>query len=467
MRRQNEGVSRRRFLRTAIGGATVFGSISATRTEATQRPAIPTGASIGVQKVADEPLTQPVGFETAAEVGHQYIIDQIGRIYVLDGDGIADEPFLDVRDRLKMRTDFSDERGLLGLALHPNFRTNRRFYVRYSAPPGTSTPPKFDHTAILSEFQANEDLLAANPESERRILGVPEPQANHNAGDIVFGPDGYLYVPLGDGGGASDTGRGHASDWYTRNRGGNGQDVTRNLLGSILRLDVDDRAENKPYAIPDDNPLVGKNGLPEVWAWGLRNPWRLSFSGDELFVADVGQRRFEEVNLVEAGDNYGWNVREGTYCFNANAPKQRRKNCPGSARGKPPHDGQQFADPIIEYPHKKGGQAVGLAVIGGYVYDGSALQNRTDDYIFGDWSRSFRSPRGRLFFASRPNTSSEQWPVREFRIAGSENGELNRYVLAFGRGGNGELFVLTSETNSVTGSGGVYKLVPPDEGDAI
>ncbi|GAA0229011.1 PQQ-dependent sugar dehydrogenase [Haladaptatus pallidirubidus] len=417
--------------------------------------------------MAGEPLTQPVGFETADGVGYRYIVDQIGRVHVLGGNGIADEPFLDVRDRLKMRTDFMDERGLLGLALHPDFRTNRRFYVRYSAPPGKSTPRNFDHTAVLSEFRASDDLLSADSGSERRILAVPEPQANHNAGDIAFGPDGYLYVPLGDGGGASDTGRGHVSDWYSRNRGGNGQDVTRNLLGSILRLDVDDREGNKSYAVPDDNPLVGGEGSDELWAWGLCNPWRLSFSGGELFVADVGQRRFEEVNLVEAGDNYGWNVREGRHCFNAGSPQHPRKNCPSSATAKPPYDGQQFTDPIIEYPHKKGGQAVGLAVIGGNVYDGTALQNRAGDYIFGDWSRSFRSPRGRLFYANRPNVSDEQWSMREFRVSGGKNGELGHYVLAFGRGTAGELYVLTSETNSVAGNGAVYKLVPPGDGDTV
>ncbi len=210
-----KGVSRRAFLRASVTGTTaLFGSTAFSRSEAgAPPPVIPEGGRVGLRRVADEPLQQPVAFETASDVENRhYIVDQTGRIHVLTSAGVAREPFLDVRDKLKMRVDSPDERGLLGLALHPEFRMNRRFYVRYSAPPRASTPRNFDHTAVLSEFRANEDLLAADPDSERTILEIPEPQANHNAGDVEFGPDGYLYVPFGDGGGARDTGRGHAVD---------------------------------------------------------------------------------------------------------------------------------------------------------------------------------------------------------------------------------------------------------------
>ncbi|WP_458205526.1 PQQ-dependent sugar dehydrogenase [Haladaptatus sp. NG-SE-30] len=450
-----------------MGGTAVFGAVVSNRSEATRPPLIPTGADIGLREVAAKPLTQPVAFETVDGVEYRYVVDQIGRIYVLDEDGIRDEPFLDLRDRLTMQPGSTDERGLLGLAFHPTFRTNRRFYVRYSAPPKPSMPAKFDHAAVLSEFRANDDRRTADPNSERRILEVPEPQANHNAGDVAFGPDGYLYVPLGDGGGARDTGRGHVSDWYSRNRGGNGQDVTRNLLGSILRIDVDDWGGGKSYAIPDDNPLVGRNGRDELWAWGFRNPWRISFDSDDLFVADVGQLRFEEVNLVWKGGNYGWNVREGTHCFDARNPKRSPKRCPDTASGRAPHDGTTLREPIIEYPHRSRGRSVGLAVIGGHVYRGSAVPELYGAYVFGDWSRSFRSPRGRLFFATRPNSEADQWQLRELAIEGSENGDLARFVLAFGRDREGELYVSTSETASVRGQGAVYKLVPPEEGDRV
>ncbi len=243
--------------------------------------------------------------------------------------------------------------------------------------------------------------------------------------------------------------------------------MTQNLLGSILRIDVDAYEGGKPYAVPDENPLVGGDGLDELWAWGFRNPWRLSFSGDDLFVADVGQLRFEEVNLVRKGGNYGWNVREGTRCFDAGAPKRTPKRCPNRAPSRAPHDGRPLIDPVIECPHSSQGRSVGHAVIGGHFYEGTAISELDGSYVFGDWSRSFRSPRGRLFFANRPNANDERWPVRELVVEGSEDGEIDRYVLAFGRDPDGELYVLTSESNSVASSGAVYKFVPPAECDRI
>ncbi|WP_458190130.1 PQQ-dependent sugar dehydrogenase [Haladaptatus sp. NG-WS-4] len=371
MRRTTDtgGVSRRTFLRSVtVGAAALSSTTTVNRGRASRPPVIPEGATVGLRKVADEPLTQPVGFEAGGGTDRRYVVDQVGRIYRLTSNGVAGEPFLDLRERLTMQLDSTDERGLLGLALHPEFRTNRRFFVRYSAPPRPSTPPRYAHTAVLSEFRVDDDFRTADPDSERTILEVPQPQANHNAGYLAFGPDGYLYVPLGDGGGADDTGRGHASDWYSRNRGGNGQDVTENLLGSILRIDVDDRDGEKSYAVPDENPLVGTNGRDELWVWGFRNPWRISFDDDDLFVADVGQLRFEEVNLVRKGGNYGWNVREGTHCFDARKPRRSPKRCPDTASGRALHDGTTLTGPIIEYPHRSRGRSVGLAVIGGHVY---------------------------------------------------------------------------------------------------
>ena len=206
-----------------------------------------------------------------------------------------------------------DERGLLGLAFHPDFRTNGRFFVHYSAPRRTQAPATFDHTGHLSEFRVSAaDANRADPASERVVLQIDKPQANHNGATIAFGPDRLLYMGMGDGGAANDTAAGHVEDWYAANRGGNGQDVEQNLLGSILRLDVDRTGSGTAYGVPPDNPFVGRPGLDEIYAYGVRNPHHLSFDQGgtrDLIVADAGQLRWEEVNRVVRGGNYGWNVK--------------------------------------------------------------------------------------------------------------------------------------------------------------
>ena len=250
-------------------------------------------------------FTSPLALEIP-QPGRRFVVDQVGQVYLQEDGQLYEEPFLDVSDRLVGLRDGFDERGLLGLAFHPDFSDNGRFFVRYSAPPREGTPSGYDHTFVLSEFNADPGAATADPDSERTILEIPEPQFNHNAGAIAFGPDGFLYVAVGDGGASNDQGTGHVDDWYDAVGGGNGQDVTENLLGSILRIDVDDEGGDRNYAIPDDNPLVGEDGLDEHYAWGLRNPWRMSFGPEgRLFVGDVGQGAWEEINVVESGGNYG------------------------------------------------------------------------------------------------------------------------------------------------------------------
>lgn len=238
--------------------------------------------------------------EAPDESGRLFVVDQAGLIRVVGADGeLRSEPFLDLRSRIvPLRTDF-DERGLLGLAFHPGYASNGRFHVYYSAPLRAGAPDDFDHTSHVSEFTVSADPEVADPASERVILQVDEPQANHNAGTVAFGPDGYLYVSLGDGGGGNDIGTGHVPDWYEGNAGGNGQDVEQNLLGSILRIDVD---TGDPYGIPSDNPFVGETGLDEIWAYGFRNPYRFSFDAltGTMLVGDAGQELWEEVSLVQA-----------------------------------------------------------------------------------------------------------------------------------------------------------------------
>ena len=424
---------------------------------------MPWGPTVETETVADGPLSAPLALEVAPnERDRRFILDQIGKIYVHGPDGLDEEPFLDIADRL---VDFGgaeaegiDERGLLGIAFHPRFAANRRFFVRYSAPATPRTPKWATHVERLAEFRASRDRLRGRPDSERVVLDIPSPYHTHNAGSVVFGPDGYLYVGMGDGGGSKRE-AGHADDWYANN-GGNGQNVTDNLLGSILRLDVDRREDGKPYAIPEDNPLVGRDGLDEHFAWGFRNPWRMSFDGGRLFVADVGESNYEEVNVVERGGNYGWNVREGTHCYSTDSPETPSKDCP---RRTPPNvrGGEALLDPILEYPHVYEGEGVGLAVIGGHVYDGS-IPGLDGDYVFGDYSKD-GTPRGSLFAATP--TEGDGWSLAELRVAGTDGNGLGAYLLGIGRDAEGELYALTTGVLGVdasTTTGAVHKLLPEE-----
>jgi len=376
-------------------------------------------------------FTSPVGVSVPTD-GTVYVVDQPGQLYRVT-DGGNPEVALDIRDRVVDVSGY-DERGLLGVAFHPTFDGSGRVFVRYSAPRREGTPDSYSHTFVLSSFRVADGSF--DPDSERTVLEIPQPQANHNAGSVAFGPDGYIYVGVGDGGGAGDQGTGHVDDWYDAVPGGNGQDVTENLLGSILRIDVDAGGDS-PYAIPEANPLVGGDGLDEQYAWGFRNPWRFSFGPDgRLFVADVGQNEYEEVNVVERGDNYGWNVREATHCFGAD-------DCPTETP-----DGDPLVDPIIEYPHE-GETVSGISVIGGYLYDGTDVPALQDRYVFADWRAD-----GQLFVARE--RADGLWPVTSVPVSGESPGSN---VLSFGRTTDGELLVCTTDAGGVSGnSGAVHRI---------
>jgi glucose/arabinose dehydrogenase len=418
--------------------------------------------TVGLELVADG-LISPVDLVPAGD-GRLLVVDQPGLIYSITPEGgLASEPFLDIQDRVPELSEGYDERGLLGLALHPDFAENRRFYVYYTAlKPETGVALDETYTFVnrLSEWQVADDGQA-DPASERVLLEIPEPQTNHNGGDIGFGPDGYLYVPLGDGGGGNDAGPGHVDDWYTDYAGGNGQDVTHNLLGSILRIDVDG---GDPYGIPADNPTLGDAAGPtEQWAFGLRNPWRATWDREtgDYYVADAGQSLWEEVSIVEAGGNYGWNVLEGTHCFNSGNAEQPPESCPDTDAW-----GDPLRLPVIEFPNGSGTEDVeGLVVVGGYVYRGSAIPGLVGEYVFGQWSRDFGQPLGSLIAAERGD-DGELWPLRELAIAGREGGALGEYVLSFGQDADGELYVLTSGTPGPSGeSGRVYRIVLAGPGE--
>lgn len=403
-----------------------------------------------------EGLTAPVYLtEAPNDSGLMYVVDQAGMIRIITPEGeLLEEPFLDVRDRMvTLQTNF-DERGLLGLAFHPEYASNGRFFIHYSAPLRDGGPAEWDHTAHISEFSVSDNPLVADPDSEQIIMQVDHPQFNHNGGAVAFGPDGYLYISFGDGGGSNDVGMGHVDDWYEVNGGGNGQAYDQNLLGSILRIDI----ETKPYGIPADNPFVDGPGLDEIWAFGLRNPYRMSFDsgGDnDLLTGDAGQGLWEAVYLIEGGSNYGWNVREGAHCFNTDTPLEVRPECPQEDP-----DGRPLVPPVIQYPHGRQVDGLGLVVVGGHVYRGSSIPELEGGYVFGDWSSSFGSPDGRVFVATerRDNTF---WGFSELRFAKMPDEKIGAFVLGFGRDNDGEVYVLASSSTGPVGSTGiVYKLIP-------
>lgn len=464
-----EGLPRRSFVRTAgaifltgVAGcnapndttetterASDSGGPSAAETETRTRSSttVDDGGMNGTdlpEAVRLEPVAtgfaSPVGIEVSDD-GRRFVVDQAGLIRLHDETGLRDRPYLDVRDRMVDVGGGYSEQGLLGMALHPNFTDNGRLYVRYSAPRRQGTPRGFSHTFVLSEFSADPGAQQVDPATERTLLEIPQPQSNHNAGAIVFGPEGYLYVATGDGGGAGDSGTGHVSDWYDGTSGGNGQDVTRNLLGSILRIDVDDTDEGRNYGIPDDNPLVGQEGYDEQYAWGVRNPWRMSFTDGDLYAADVGQNRYEEVNRIRKGGNYGWNVREGFHCF-------RSDSCPRETS-----DGEPIRDPVIEYSHAENdGDPGGAAVVGGYLYRGAALPGLEGRYVFADWQAN-----GRLFVATPGD--ADGWPIETVQIANESDDSVGRFVLAFGRGQDDDLYLATTDESSVSGtSGAIHRI---------
>ena len=426
------------------------------------------GPAVGVRQVA-EGFTSPVTAVSARDgSGRMFVVDQVGVVRILGADGqLRPEPFLDLRSRIVPLMPEFDERGLLGLAFHPGYAGNGRLFVYYSAPLRPGAPAGYDHTSRISEFRVSAgNPNRADPASERVVLEIDEPQFNHNAGTLLFGPrDGYLYISVGDGGGANDDELGHVQDWYAANAGGNGQDIQQNLLGDILRIDVD---RGSPYAIPPDNPFAGipgcADGCDETWAYGFRNPYRMSFDsggGNELFVGDAGQNLWEEVSIAVKGGNYGWNVKEGAHCFSTANPDESPPDCPDSVGGTHPRAGDPLLDPIVEYPNHHQPDGIGSSAIGGHVYRGATLRQFAGDYIFGDWSREHEdAPDGSLFRAMPRKRG--MWKMQELKVETNPSGRLDHFLLGFGQDPAGEIYVLTTDNAGPTGNTGkVFKLVRP------
>ena len=356
-----------------------------------------------------------------------YIVEQAGLIKIINDGKKLSRPFFDINKRVVNPNRPGDERGLLGFAFHPNHTNNGKFYINYMDNDGNT---------IISEFSTNSELRA-NHKSERIILKLKQPYGNHNGGDIQFGPDGYLYISIGDGGKAGDPLNA-------------GQDLS-SLFGKIIRIDI----EQKPYGSPKSNPFFGqKDKREEIWAWGLRNVWRFSFdkqTGDK-YLADVGQNKWEEVNFEPAsskgGLNYGWRIMEANHCYD---PKE---NCPTEGLIKPiieyPNDAihPAFAFRIIEELSFSETDVEGCSVTGGYVYRGQRIKSMQGQYIFGDYCS------GNIWTLKVVNGKAINFKNRteEINIGG---GEFTTYISSFGQDSDGEIYIIDY-------NGGIYKLIESD-----
>ena len=380
----------------------------------------------------------------------RFIIEQIGTIKILHPDGSI-TPFLDIKGMIVPLIPEFDERGLLGLAFHPDFKNNGLFYISYSVPlhgtPNLGNLVFFDHKNVIAERRVSKsDANKADAGYSRVISVIDWPQFNHNGQWIGFGPDGMLYVSMGDGGFANDYGLGHNPAT------GNGQDLS-SIFGKILRIDVNS-AEG--YAVPSDNPFVGNDDArDEIWAYGFRNPWRCSFDmggSRDLICGDVGQNSYEEIDVVKKGGNYGWRVLEGKHCFDYVSPNEHLASC----------DTEGMTGPVIEYNNCSANPegCKGISITGGYVYRGSHAP-WDGKYFFGDWSKNFVFKDGQLFVATM---SGMDWSMEKVNITNMP--DWNSYVLSFGQDNDGEIYVMATDlTGPVPGgpAGGVdkiFKLVP-------
>jgi glucose/arabinose dehydrogenase len=425
-------------------------------------------ASPDLKLIASD-FVSPITLVEPPDGSHRlFVVDQVGKVWIIDANGQKmTQPFIDVSSKLVSLMSGYDERGLLGLAFHPNYKANGKFYLFYTAPPtsggpttdagNTGFPKTWNNTTTISEFRVSSDPNVADVGSERIILQEPHPQFNHNGGTIAFGADGFLYISIGDGGNKNDLGPGHVEDWYAANAGGNGQDIEQNLMGNVLRIDVNSSSAGKNYSIPADNPFVGKAGLDEIWAYGFRNPYRFSFDmggTGSLLLGDAGQSLYEEIDLVTKGGNYGWNVKEGTHCFNAADEKTVLSNCPSTD-----NNGVPLIDPVIEVKNEanpSGGQFV--VIVAGYVYRGSSLTNLNGKYVFGNYSADESKPEGEIY-VSTPSTGTGLWSYDKLALKSFPD-NLQLYVKGFGQDSSGEIYVLATANAGPSGTTGkVFKLV--------
>jgi glucose/arabinose dehydrogenase len=373
---------------TATPGATAV--VSAT-TDATTSPKATIALKPLVQGLEQLTYLTYANDGTQAGASRLYLVAKSGRMLVFENGALRAQPFLDITDRVGNN---GSERGLLSIAFSPRYATDNSFFVNYTDKNGNT---------VIARFTAAHDTNTADPASEQKVLSIDQPYPNHNGGQLQFGSDGMLYIGMGDGGSGGDP----------QNNGQN----TQALLGKLLRIDVSQPGQ--PYTIPRDNPLVGKQGRPEIWAYGLRNPWRFSFdrATNDLYIADVGQNKYEEINFQPAaskgGENYGWNLYEGF---------------------EPYQDGASnvgLTMPVYQYAHD-----LGCSITGGYVYRGAQVTSLVGAYVYSDYCS------GHIWALQRD--SSGKWQNRLLLDSG-----LN--VSSFGEDAAGELYVVSLD-------GAVYQI---------
>jgi glucose/arabinose dehydrogenase len=445
----------------ALVGATTATAFAAGLSDPIPKPIRPANVDVRFQKVA-QGLESPVDATTApGDRHHLFVSDQNGKIWgvTVRGEGgthkrwlVANLSGLLVHDLAKVVPGLAyDERGLLGLAFDPKFQRNGKLYTFTSEDPTapadfTTQPsePPGGGQAVVTEWQVRNrhaKHIRVDASSRRVLMRIDKPQFNHNGGEIVFGPRGRLYISVGDGGLADDEGPGHVA-------GGNAQSLAPgNVLGKVLRINPHGHnSANGKYGIPRDNPFVGKKGADEIWALGFRNPYRFSFGPHGgLIVADVGQNDIEEVDRVHRGRNYGWPVKEGTFLFDMGGP-----TTPGFVTANSPGSPAGLSDPVSQYDHTAPGgvrcgtpdappsTCQGIATVGGFRATRGALKGR---YVFGDYSRAFAQPLGRLWIRHHHTVRS----LRDPGIA----------VFGFGQDHRGDIYVLGNHTGVLSGKTGV------------
>jgi len=388
---------------------------------------------IRLQRVAE-------GLVTPTSLTHDgekiYITDQMGYIYVVNSDG-SKSVFLNISERLRklgpsakgekpgFNMDY-DERGLLGLAFHPNQKG--RYFIFHSDKK-ESDYKNINCDSVLTEY---------NDKKRKELLRIPQEKHSHNGGNIKFGPDGYLYIPTGDGGCCGEKGHGEI---------GNAQNLG-SLKGKILRIDVNGGGD---YRIPPDNPFVGMPGVrPEIYAYGFRNPWQISFDGNKLYVGSVGEGEdeigegWESVFVVKKGGNHGWAIKEGSHWMPKGKELLKKLRIKES----------DLVKPIYEYSHKEG---LGISIIGGYIYKGEAIPELKGSYVFGDWSKAWTGRGGGALYYLKKNKLGK-WKRYNFKYPDGKK-HLDNFLLAFGEGPDNELYILTKKGIKLNKKQGVvYKL---------
>ncbi|MEQ6341234.1 MAG: PQQ-dependent sugar dehydrogenase [Gammaproteobacteria bacterium] len=431
---------------------------------------IPAGAMVKLEMVASGMVAPNWGTAAPGDDDRLFVVDQTGILWAVDLESGDKTVFANLSALLVPLgvggPGTFDERGFLGLAFHPNYQNNGLLYT-YTSELASGGEPDFpvpfgagaNNHIVVSEWRVpnpHDRASVVDPGSRRVLMRIGDPQFNHNAGALNFGKDMKLYIAVGDGGAADDQGAGHSPR-------GNGQDLS-NLLGKILRIDpLGNNAPNHQYGIPADNPFLAAGAPPtggaagcadgacdEIYAFGFRNPFRFTFDAatGDMYAADVGQNDIEELDVVVAGGNYGWPVKEGSFCFDANGTNPGFVTDAKPCANEPP----MLIDPVAEYDHDEG-----ISIIGGFVYRGNKVPELMNRYVFGDYARRFGGNNGRLFYLDKRNIvrgeNMKKSSISELRIYGQDG--LGMSLLGFGTDAKGEIYVMANMTGVPSGETGV------------